>query len=491
MKKVLLVFLIFLPLKLFSATPIAGILDFKTTTPLTFSLKNILEQHLTNILYSSGVFDLIKYKTLQNDLDKYGCTDEKCILQFAKDAGISLLINGEIEDRKNYILINFRAYGTSFPHNGTIIVNYSVKIPVNKNFNMKKQSYIIEEHSATFIVNVLNKFLKPIFLEDKNFQSLKTLDALDGQYDLYRFENKKSKILNNYTKIEKIKIKDGFLISQNEFIKDDFLMIGFKDKAKFIEDFYYGRKKEIVFEKQKFETTLFKLLFTVPASITMPVVAPFAGYYKYGDWEGLSLWSFNVMPYLYLEYDGFKRNPDDSRKLNYDISNKDKTRKRFFYYMAFIGGLPLFVDAFSHQYLNRAKEYDRKEYLMGNTYSVFYLSLISGGGGHFYRGYRSWGYLFFHINNILVYNIIGEASQAEHYNELTNRYEKNSINKKKLYSLIGLYSSVKIFEIVHALLLKDNIRNGEVQKSDLSFEPDIKYDLNYGYSYGMKLTAKF
>ena len=223
----------------------------------------------------------------------------------------------------------------------------------------------------------------------------------------------------------------------------------------------------------------------------MPLAAPILGYYQNSDWSGLMFWAINATPYLYLEYKGFYETPDDLKTRNRDITSDEIARNRFAYYMFFTGGLSLFVDAFSHQYLKDASNYSGMQPLMGNSFSAAYLALVSGGGGHFYRGDRLWGYFYFHLNNILLYLTIREFSPAEKYDSATGTYNKGSVDKDRGYLYAGIFGVAKIVEIIHAVLTKDRISNGTVIEEEYVFTPRVFLYDDRSLGYGVQWSLRF
>jgi hypothetical protein len=297
-----------------------------------------------------------------------------------------------------------------------------------------------------------------------------------------------------HRRIGEIEVSDSVIIEgpiASALTEGDFLLISFENKARFLEDFYYGRKREIVFEAPEFGDTLYTLLFTVPASVTMPIVAPVIGYYQYGDFTGLSLWAVNVFPYLYIEYDGLTNRPQELRDEKKTISRRSSTHYYFGLYMLFFGGMSLFVDAFANRYLYLSSNYQYPQPLMGNSLTAAYLSLISGGGGHFYRGYRTWGYLYFHINNILLYSAIRALVPEERYNRVTGAYEKGNADKERAFTLLGVLGFVKMVEVIHVLLIKDNIRNGTLLEEEYALKPLLHMDEERRLSLGLQYCYKF
>ncbi len=128
---------------------------------------------------------------------------------------------------------------------------------------------------------------------------------------------------------------------------------------------------------------------------------------------------------------------------------------------------------------------------MGSGLTAAYLSLISGGGGHFYRGYRGWGYLYFHLNNALIYYTMREFSSDMRYDEASDSYQKDDINSRRAYMLLGALGVLKTVEILHAVLLKDRIRNGIIEEGDISLIPVVMYDPRGDVILGAAVSGRF
>ena len=94
-----------------------------------------------------------------------------------------------------------------------------------------------------------------------------------------------------------------------------------------------------------------------------------------------------------------------------------------------------------------------------------------------------WGYIYFHVNNILWYLTFREFSPPERYDSATNSYKKGKFNKVNAYALLTTLGVVKIIEIVHAVLMKDRIKNGKVIEEGFIFEPVI-----YSHTESSELT---
>jgi hypothetical protein len=141
--------------------------------------------------------------------------------------------------------------------------------------------------------------------------------------------------------------------------------------------------------------------------------------------------------------------------------------------------------------LKDASNYLGVQPLMGNSLTAGFLALVGGGGGHFYRGERFWGYVYFHLNNLLLYFMILELTPVEKVDPSTGNYIRQNFNYTNGYILIGVYSAVKIVEVIHAVLTKDKIRNGSVIEEGFRFEPVLALDKDFGMIIGLQYVYRF
>ena len=229
MKNIFILLLIFCTTFLYAEQPTVGILKLKSNTVRGFNLVDIIDRQLGNVLVTYGQFDIVKSQDLRASLEKEGCVGEGCILDFALRAGITILVRGEIDDRGDSVYLHLVAQGAFTSNGGKILVDYFVQIPMDSDVTRRREIYLIEEQIGKFA----------------------------------------SKLMASY----------------GETIGSQFLT----NSSTSVDEFYFGRKKEIVFPKSDIESALFAVLFTVPASATMPVASPLMGYYKNGDWSGLGL----------------------------------------------------------------------------------------------------------------------------------------------------------------------------------------------------------
>lgn len=473
---------------LYAAKPVIGIASITSFSPREERFALYVQEHLDTIIHATGIFDRANSALLRDQLARFSCDDERCLLSFAADAGLSVLVGGSMQDRGDHMLFSLRAYCADTPYEGKIVYRYTVKVPLYSKHSAVEYSYICEEQAGHFMAGFLKQYRRAVMIDKDAGGSLAVSADVSGSYDAYRASTDSAVGPVAYARQATVRLFRGKVIGDagNAVQPGDFIFQTFNDKARFISDFYYGRKKEIVFTQPRHIDALYMLLATGPAAALMPVVAPFFGYYRTADWTGLALWGLNLAPYLYFEINGFVNYPDQFRRHKKDVSRQVMTQWHFAWYFAFAGGASLFVDAFAREYLKSSADFIAKRPFMGNALCAGYLALITGGGGHFYRGHRFWGYFYFHVNNALLYLIINEFSPGERYDRTQRRYVRERINRTRGGVYAGLFCAVKVAEVVHAVLIRDRIRGGEVVEESASLEPVV-----YSDEEGLNLGARF
>ncbi len=474
------------------AKPLVGIIKLRTDSPRVLTIASMYEKHLSNILKMSRGFAIVETALLNAELRKFKCIESKCVLRFARNAGIKIIISGSLTDMGEFFILDVQARAIDLPHYGKVIYSSKIKLPMHRSYSAREYSFICEEQAGGFLAKVF-KFLQMPIYYTKNKQGKLLFDNdITGTYTLYKIKEGVGPFLKDYVAIGTITLKNGKVVKSSTMLKEgNFIIQTYHKKEEFLTEFYAGRKREIIFKKPMWQDTIYALIFTAPASASMPIAAPLFGYYQNEDWVGLSLWAINAYPYLYLEYDGFMNSPSDLRKNEKNISRRRMTHHRFAWYMFLSGGLSLFVDAFSQQYLYEARTFQKRQDIMGSSLTAGYLSLVSGGGGHFYRGHRFWGYFYFHLNNILVYLTIQEFTSKETYNAQTDSYDKEKINRTRAYTYAGLLVGLKAVEIIHTVFQKENISNGKILNQSFSLSPAVYGDRENGLSYGMQFIKRF
>jgi hypothetical protein len=209
------------------------------------------------------------------------------------------------------------------------------------------------------------------------------------------------------------------------------------------------------------------------------------------DWCGLGLWMVNATPYLYMEARGLYNSPSRLKENKKDISKDDRAMYYFGWYMAAAGGLPLFIDSYAHTYLYKASYYSDETRLLGSNITAAYLSLVSNGGGMFYKGHRNWGYFYFHLNNILLYTTLREFSNTEQYNRETDSYIKKDTGRGTAKKLCAVLAVSKLVETVHTLMTDEDIDNGILEEQLTLPGPFISFDEMNSPVYGLSASYRF
>jgi len=490
MKKYLIILIILLLTGIqLQAKPVAGVTSISWDTTRGMTIATLLEQHTLAILKNRSLFDTIAPGIINRELARFECFDEKCILPFARNAGISLLINGNVQDRDTYLNITLRSYGVNGIFNGRLIHSYTVKIPLDTPIGSREFSLICEEHSARFLAATLASFRQDIKLTRTNgLYRAETDLKLTGNYTLYSRE-KSGKLTGGITiKLENSRVTGPSGITPP---KDAFIIMDYKKESSELDKYYKNRKREIVFHESSIKDTLYMALLTPFASASMPFSSPYLGYYMNNDWQGLGLWMVNATPYIYMEARGLINTPERIKDRKEDVSRDDAALYYFGWYMAAAGGLPLFIDSYANNYLKNAASYSEDTRLLGNNFTAAYLSLVSNGGGMFYKGNRGWGYFYFHINNIILYMTIRDFVKPEKYNDSTGEYVKKDSNSDRGKKLCAVLAVSKIVETVHTLLTDENLSNGTVTDDYSIPEPFFTIDSTNNPVYGISFNYRF
>ncbi|PKL18837.1 MAG: hypothetical protein CVV49_04020 [Spirochaetae bacterium HGW-Spirochaetae-5] len=470
------------------AAPLAGVSGISSNTERASTLALVLEKHILEILKNNS-FSVIQPEVINRELTKFSCIEEKCILKFADDADINLIVSGTVTDYKKSIVIKLQAYGIKIPFNQRVINSYEVKIPMDVSISSREFSLISEEHAAEFLAKTLSIFQIPVKIRKEESRLILSDNyKTTGRYTVYSSDK------NNFIQSTgETEINEGVLSPLTINIEDNqyFILIDFRNESKAIKGFYRTRKNEIVFSQTSFYDTLFILAIIPAASASMPVSSPILGYYMNEDWEGLGLWMLSAPPYLYMEARGFLNSPENLKKKNKDITRDDRAMNYFAWYMLLAGGMPLFVDSYNYNYLHQVSYFKENNELLGNTATAALLSLTSNGAGHFYRGDRQWGYFYFHLNNILLYMTIREFSTPEYYDDASQSYKKGESNKNRGIIFGSILALSKSVEIIHAILQKENLSTGEVTDEYIIPSPLFTLDERGNPVYGVSVTYKF
>lgn len=487
-----------------AAQPMMGIVGINAATPRVNTLARMLELHLGNIMRSNlvspgGIFDQVTTDTMREQLSRYNCLEDTCVLRFAARAGISVIIRGSIEELADSLEVTVYALGIDAPYYGRSIYRYRAVIPTRGlRLGTREHSYIFEEHAARFISGFLRRYEKPLYFKSAaGGIILDSSEPVSGVFTVQRPAGERGPLasLRRHFPLGVVTFREGRIALPSQALggirEGDFILVNYARRSDALDDYYYGRKREIVLTDPTLSDTFNMILFTVPGSLTMPFVSPVLGYYASRDYTGLALWTVNTSPYLYLEYDGIRNRPQVLRRDRRDIPRDVTTRYNFSLYMLFCGNMSLFVDAFAHSYLSLASNYQGIQQYMGNPYTAAYLSLVSGGGGHFYRGNRFWGYAYFHANNALLYLTLREFSREMTYDEASGKYVEGDIDRGRAYSFLAAYCALKTVEIVHAVLSRDRMQNGTIDEGGIDLVPFALHDGGRDLILGAAVSTRF
>ncbi|MCX8123374.1 MAG: hypothetical protein N3F66_04330 [Spirochaetes bacterium] len=428
------------------AKPKAGFGLFRGYSSDENYFASLIRQHCINIAASLQIFDILNPDNLLQQLQHLPCKEEQCIVQFAQQAGVQIIIGGTVERGSRGYTITIKAFGFDMPYYGTQICDYKSKVEVNILDRADREaSYIAEEIASQFMAMLCEKYSVPLIVHNNRVVSDY---IINGRYTYYTVQT----VYEGYSVLipaGSVEVSDNVI---NGSVPDGCVVVkDFRKEAAYLQQFYYGRKREIVFKKGHAEDSCTLMAFTVPASATMPVIVPLFGYYANEDYHGLLLWSANVLPYVGVQVWGFMHRPSVLKREHEDISRHLMASYYFGWYMLVVGGMPSFVDAFSNQYLTQARSYKGQVPIMGSTTTEIYLALLGGGSGLFYKGHRMWGYLYFHLTNICMYGLLYNYAKPMWWDEQHNRYTTGASNTKAVYVYAGLLSLIKIMEIAHTL----------------------------------------
>lgn len=454
-----------------AAKPLLGIAGLLQNSPRTLGFANQVEEQLAKIVPMTGVFDQLAGTQFKTELQKFGCIEEGCIIRVARDLGLSVIVNGDCDDRGEVIVLRLAAYGIDPPFQGMMIASYRVSIPVRGRIGSREFPFVAEEHAGRFITRVLDRYRTMQTLSIDGDRA--TIERrVSGEYPLHRFTDGDAQPPRAYASPGRVRLADGVVTSATAPIqKGDFVLLDHADKVRYFKEFIDDRKREMIFGKPTAGGPASMFFLTGPASAVMPLLAPILGYYWNSDWQGLMLWTPSVAPYLYLEINGLSTYFKNYYRKKRDIPRE--ARAQFYFGMYFLcgGGFPLFVDAFSYASIENARSFKSASGLMGNPYTAGYLALVGGGAAHFYRGKRWWGYLYFHLDNALLYLTLREFLPPQRYLGYGLKFQTGTINKTRAYAFLGAACAVRAAEFIHSFFITDDIRNGDLLEDDIAVAP--------------------
>lgn len=463
-----------------------GVAGIDSDTPRASGFSVMVENHILETSRGGEIFDPIPAGRIKRELERFDCVSEICLLEFARRAGISVLVTGNVRDFGSYMKLELSGFGTLEPFHGRKLFMYNARIPVPADSGPREMSLVAEEHSVRFLAGFLENFVRFLSPDETEEGVFLFSEEITGNYTVYKpseDEPPREFIQEGTVYINKGVPESGI----TGFSEGRGIYIDYSDEARYLQDTYPSKKRDIVFEESTHYSAVYAGLFAVPASAAMPFAAPIMGYYNNNDWSGLTLWAINGLPYTGMQIRGFLNHRDMGKTYTGD----ELALSRFAWYMFLVGGLPLFTDSFAGGYLRNASDYTGRQPLMGNATTAVVLSFFGGGGGYFYRGERTLGYLSFHANNLLVYFAIRDLSPGRKYDPVADEYRKEDSNRRRGYMLAGAAVALRIIEAFHVYFMDDRILNGEVAEEHFSVTPEVIFDSYSGSTYGMRISYEF
>ncbi|MDA3901339.1 MAG: hypothetical protein PF637_12580 [Spirochaetes bacterium] len=440
-------------------------------------LVSLFETHFTNLVRIGGDFDPVKPESLMPQLRDNNLLEDSALMRFARTSGIDIVVRGSVLDRGDSVIVDLYALSYDVPFNGNVVARYTVTISFkNVEYSARELSYCMEEHTGRFLAELYSEYSFPVRVKIRNgVLEYDDFPLKEKRYDLYHIKDE-SRATVRFSRESSLAVKNRTLVPDG-FVQDGnyFVLRTFKDEAAFLEEFYYGRKKEIVFRPVTLEETLFTALATPLIGILSPIAAP-ATYYSSSDYEGLGLWALNNAPYMYIGIQGLLNRPTVLREDKKNISKFQKSSFYFGLYYFLGAGASMYADSAGARAAQSAAAYNTVDPYMGSDYSALYFSILGSGGGHFYKGYRGWGYLFFHLDNTLLFTSLYYLLDEERYDG--SSYSRSSSDKTYGYIAAGAALLVRAFEVYHCSTLKFNIQNGTLSDSSVSLVPIVSTDPN-------------
>lgn len=472
--------------------PLAGFAVIGANSPRSLVLAPLLEQSIVRVIDTTAIFKPVNPSLLREELLKYGCTDEGCLIRFARDAGLSVMIRADFDDQSDYCILTFTAYGLDLPYQNRIACRTVTRIPLHGRYTADEYSRMMDEQAGIFFSRFLYGFQAPVYNSGSAGEKAIWSRPVSGWFDVYRLrEDPAAASPRSFVKIGRVRLSAGVAEGEAKIQRGDFVLVRYVEAARLLESLTYGKKREMVFRPSSLSETVYAALLAGPASAVMPLAAPIAGYYRSNDWGGAALWFFNTAPYLYLEISGLADYFSNYYKKKRTIPADARGRFVFGWYFMCAGGVSLMVDSLAYGMIQKAADYQGVQPFLGNPVTAGFLALIAGGAGHFYRGLRLWGYLYFHTDNMLLYFTIREFTPAKRFNIFTQRFETARIVKPRAYSLLAAALAVKAGEVIHAVLARDTIMGGTTIEQGFSVEPVCFTDETAGQVWGIQAAWRF
>lgn len=415
-------------------------------------IAELFAANFDSILSSSRYIDLVNSQGVIDAMSYNGYRDDAALVAFAEKADIPILVTGSVDDSGKRCILRLYALCYEAPYYGQRVAQYRAHVSFGK--NGEAGSSIVEEHTARFLAKLFSQYRRYL-----------PLDALpdgflrDGEYPLYGAKGDKTP--SAVFRVEHGRVKT--------FSKGYHLQT-YGEEAGFLNEFYYGRKKEIVLPPASTDQALYTAVATPLVSLVAPLASPLS-YYTVSDFSGLGLWAVNNTPWMYIALDGFFRSPESYEKEGRQVSRYRNAAHGFMWYYFLSAGSAMYADSISYYSMRQASNFDQLLPWTGNDHSAIALALLGSGGGFFYKGQRAWGYLYFHADAALLF--------ASLYCLLPQKVVSDSQNERyraRGYALAGAAVAVRIFEFFHCMNTPYAITNGYQIEGNYALAPVTGWD---------------
>ncbi len=440
------------PPSYFSIKPQMARTELKYNSARAKLVAQLFASHFDSIIQSSKKIDLVNSQNVIDALAQNGYTDDAALTRFAEMADIPVIVTGSVDDSGGRCVISLYALCYDAPHKGDRVGAYRALMRFGKSGT--STTLIVEEHTA--------RFLSGLFRDFRHFVSAdKIPDALltDGSYPLYSAKSDSSPFGT-------ISVKNGKLQSASA----GYLLLDYRQEADFLDDYYHGRKKEMVLPPSSTEQALYTAVATPLVSLMAPLASP-VSYYTVSDFGGLGLWGLNNTPWLCVATDGFFRSPDKLEDRGRHPTRYNQAANAFMWYYFLSAGSSLYADSISHYSMQQAASFDPLLPWAGNEATATALALLGSGGGFFYRGERAWGYVYFHTDAALLfaslYCLLPEKGRSDSENE---RYRVRG------YAFASAALAVRIIEFIHSQSTPFSIDNGDELSGSYAIAPLANWD---------------
>lgn len=426
------------------ADPLIGCTLIETNSARTATFKDMFVSSISQFCETFGTGETVNSALLDDQVKKFGCTDDRCLLSMMRDAKINILITGSIKEKNDRLEINIVAKSYDNPFHGKAIITWRNSIAANAKISIREIGYIAQEEAALFLSALFEEYVTLLPVKSDDPGNMIIAQKLSGEFDIYRVISSGDDGLFT-VKEDAVRVENGKVMAKIDMGKGLFVAKSFKKESDNIYQYIYGRKKEIVCEPRKFEHSLFSIPIIPFLSVSSPISIP-AGYYMNSDYHGLAISVVNSSPWWYFSWKGLGGKISNLKNAGSELKRHDDGKYLFALYTAAFGSCGYVIDMMAQDSLKKAGSYRERVPYICNDFTAVTLSLLVPGGGMFYRGNRLWGSIYYQIDNGLAYVTIRNIAERK--------------NNKTAYCLSALIA-VKAIEVIHSSFMRDEIFTGE------------------------------